>query len=252
MENTGLAGGDVNSTMVQICSAVDTRVGLWCLARLLIMPKAWERACKRSASVRRTAVSGFTAAARQIAAVVTSGVSHGFRGVHKSGGTDESVGFTAAARQIAAIVTSGVSHGFRGVRAVFLQLPAYGHYSYRFERGMRISRTTPNLWELLELCDSGEAVVQTLMYGLPTAFAAVVTSGVSHRFCSIPATPGVFHERGYADYPNDAEPVGASGAVRQWRSGGAGVDVWPAHCVRCRRDRRHLPQVSRRAQKWRQ
>jgi hypothetical protein len=166
VENTGLAGGDVNSTMVQICSAVDTRVGLWCLARLLIMPKAWKRACKRSASVRRTAVSGFTAAARQIAAVVTSGVSHGFRGVHKSGGTDESVGFTAAARQIAAVVTAGVSHGFRGVRAVFLQLLAYGHYSFRFERG-------------------------------------------------------------YADYPNDAEPVGASGAVRQWRSGGAGVDVWP-------------------------
>jgi hypothetical protein len=132
VENTGLAGGDVNSTMVQICSAVDTRVGLWCLARLLIMPKAWKRACKRSASVRRTAVSGFT----------------------------------AAARQIAAVVTSGVSHGFRGVRAVFLQLPAYGHYSFRFERGMQIIRTTPNLWELLELCDSGEAVVQTLMYGL--------------------------------------------------------------------------------------
>jgi hypothetical protein len=97
---------------------------------------------------------------------VTSGVSHGFRGVHKSGGTDESVGFTAAARQIAAVVTAGVSHGFRGVRAVFLQLPAYGHYSFRFERGMQIIRTTPNLWELLELCDSGEAVVQTLMYGL--------------------------------------------------------------------------------------
>jgi hypothetical protein len=31
---------------------------------------------------------------------------------------------------------------------------------------MQIIRTTPNLWELLELCDSGEAVVQTLMYGL--------------------------------------------------------------------------------------
>jgi hypothetical protein len=31
---------------------------------------------------------------------------------------------------------------------------------------MLIIRTTPNLWELLELCDSGEAVVQTLMYGL--------------------------------------------------------------------------------------
>jgi hypothetical protein len=75
-------------------------------------------------------------------------------------------GFTAAARQIAAVVTSGVSHRFRGVRAVFLQLPAYGHYSYRFERGMRISRTTLDMWELLELCDSGEAVVQVLMYGL--------------------------------------------------------------------------------------
>jgi hypothetical protein len=123
VENTGLAGGDVNSTMVQICSAVDTRVGLWCLARLLIMPKAWERACQRSASVRRTAVSGFTAAARQIAAVVTSGVSHGFCSIP---------------------VTLDVSH----------------------ERGMRISRTTLDLWELLELCDSGEAVVQALMYGL--------------------------------------------------------------------------------------
>jgi hypothetical protein len=31
---------------------------------------------------------------------------------------------------------------------------------------MRISRTTLDLWELLELCDSGEAVVQALMYGL--------------------------------------------------------------------------------------
>jgi hypothetical protein len=31
---------------------------------------------------------------------------------------------------------------------------------------MQIIRTTPNLWELLELCDSGEAVVQALMYGL--------------------------------------------------------------------------------------
>jgi hypothetical protein len=46
---------------------------------------------------------------------------------------------------------------------------------------MQIIRTTPNLWELLELCDSGEAVVQALMACL-TAFAAVVTYGVSHRF----------------------------------------------------------------------
>nr|WP_314582893.1 hypothetical protein [uncultured Pseudomonas sp.] len=56
---------------------------------------------------------------------------------------------------------------------------------------MQIIRTTPNLWELLELCDSGEAVVQALMYGL-------------------------------------------------------------TDCVRCRRDLRRLPQVLRRAQKWRQ
>jgi len=55
---------------------------------------------------------------------------------------------------------------------------------------MQIIRTTLDLWELLELCDSGEAVVQALMYGLPTAFAAVVTAGISHRFRGVRKSGG--------------------------------------------------------------
>jgi hypothetical protein len=40
-----------------------------------------------------------------------------------------------------------------------------------------------SLWEKLELCDSREAVSQKITSWLTHRFAAVVTSGVSHRYC---------------------------------------------------------------------